>query len=155
MNGSSVFIRDPYNYNRDEASRDSGLFCEAESSMTQQSFKEECDINTIVRNFGLTGEMPSTLKTPMQGDFTEVTDFQSAMNLLLDAEAAFMQIPADVRAQFKNDPQEFLDFVSDPANLEKAKEMGFGAIERGRPEPIQVRVVADQPDPATAVPAAS
>src|SRR5262249_43129650 len=76
------FLRNAFNYDTDEASWRGGLECDPLEDRTQQQFKEECDINTIVRNFGVTGEMPQTTAAPMQGDFTEVTDYQSAMQLI-------------------------------------------------------------------------
>lgn len=140
MKHFNVFIRSPYNYSMEDASSDSGLVC-PEETLAQQQFKEECDINVIVRNFGLTGEMPGVIRTPLQGDFTEVTDYQTAMNLLLQAQEAFLTIPAEVRAEFQNDPQRFLEFASDPANLPRMKEMGLGRVERPLPAPVDVRLV--------------
>lgn len=118
------FVRSPYNYDVDEASNASGLKCE-DKSRTQQHFKEECDINTIVERFGLTGEVPSGVAVPMQGDFTEVYDFQSAMDVVIGARQAFEQMPANVRKRFGNDPALFMEFVHDPENVEEAKKLGL------------------------------
>ena len=52
-----VFLRTPYNYDVDEVSAETGLAC-FDESLTQQQFKEESDINEIVRRFGLTGQTP-------------------------------------------------------------------------------------------------
>ena len=41
------FVRSPYNYNTNEASDKAGLDTGTEGG-AKQSFKEECDINTIV-----------------------------------------------------------------------------------------------------------
>lgn len=104
-----MFFRSGYNYDRDEASLESGLKCEDES-LAQQSFAEECDINTIVRRFGLTGEMPQNLAMPVSGDFTGISDFHSAMNIIRRAEEEFMSVPPEVRARFANDPQRLMSF---------------------------------------------
>ena len=80
-----VFLRTPYNYDTDEASEASGLKC-LDESKTKQSFQEEADINTIVRRFGLTGQLPSGIQAPTYGDFTEVTDFHTAMNAIAKPE---------------------------------------------------------------------
>ena len=93
--------------------------------LTQQSFKEDCDINTIVRRFGLTGQLPQDVRAPTYGDFTAVTDFHSAMNALREAQEAFMLMPAEVRERFRNDPGAFVDFCSDPANAEEARKLGL------------------------------
>ena len=52
------FVRSPYNYDMSAVSDETGLCCEDES-LAIQSAKEDADINTIVRRFGLTGELPS------------------------------------------------------------------------------------------------
>lgn len=141
-----VFVRNAYNYDMDQVSLETGLKCE-DPSLAKQEFKEECDINTIVTRFGLTGEMPEFITTPLQGDFTEVTDYRSALHLVMEADAAFMEIPAETRERFGNDPGRFVAFCSDPANAEKIKEMGLGRIERPV-EPLVVRVL---PDPLATV----
>lgn len=119
-----VFVRNPYNYDMDEASNESGLKCE-DVSLAQQQFVEESDINTIVERFGLNGELPSVLRAPTYGDYTGIGDFQSAMNAVLAAQANFMELPAKVRARFSNDPQQFLEFVQDEANRAEAEALGL------------------------------
>lgn len=122
-----MFIRASYNYDVDAVSRETGLFTdlEDEPSMTVQSFKEECDINEIVRRFGLTGEMPNNFRMPISGDFTGVSDFKSAMDLLIDAQDQFDSLPAGVREQFANDPAELITFLENPDNRDKAIDMGL------------------------------
>lgn len=109
-------------------------------SRTQQHFAEEVDINTIVKRFGLTGELPEGVPHIMQGDFTNVVDFQSAMDLIVAAREAFMEQPAHIRARFDNDPQKFLDFTSSKDNLDEAIKLGLI-----REESVQARAkeVAD------------
>lgn len=101
-----------------------GLECK-DVSRTVQSSRDEVDINTVVRRFGLTGQLPTDLAVPQFADFTEIFDFHSAMNVVAEAKDAFMQMPADVRARFVNDPQEFVAFASDPANLEEMRKLGL------------------------------
>lgn len=119
-----VFLRTEFNYDMNEASKESGLECK-DPSMAQQQFVEECDINTIVERFGLTGEMPADLKMPVYGDFTQVTDFHSAMNAVREAEGAFMALPAKVRSRFGNDPQQLLEFLADGSNRQEAEFLGL------------------------------
>lgn len=145
------FLRTPYNYDRDLASVASGLFC-ADVTLAQQHFKDECDINTIVKNFGLTGQLPNDLAVPQSGDFLDAMDFHSAMNVVRASEEAFMQMPADVRARFANDPGRFLDFVNDDANRDEARKMGILVPEAPAPkapEPMLVRVVPDEKTSST------
>ena len=119
-----VFVRSEYNYDRDKASDESGLRCE-DLSLTKQSFAEECDINTIVRRFGVTGELPQSVVMPTYQDFEGIFDFQSAMNSIVQSNDSFMQMPAEVRARFNNDPALFVDFCSNSDNLEEAIKLGL------------------------------
>jgi len=110
-----------------------------------QSQKEESDINTIVKRFGLTGQLPQNVRTPLNIDFDGVFDFQSAMNVINDAQRAFSAMPADVRKRFGNDPAEFIDFASDPKNQEEARKLGLALPIKVEETPpvIDVRVVSE------------
>lgn len=118
------FVRSAYNYDLAEASDASALTC-PEPTRAQQQFIDECDINTIVRRFGITGQLPTDVRMPLQGDFTEVVDYQTAHNMLIAADAAFMQMPAEVRKRFNHDAAAFVDFCSDPANRDEAIKLGL------------------------------
>jgi phage internal scaffolding protein len=135
-----MFIRSVFNYDRDSASAASGLVCDDESR-TIQSAKDESDINTIVRKFGLTGELPNDLKMPQSGDFTDVPDFHTAMNLVRSAQEEFLRVPAEIRARFANDPQRLMQFVEDESNRDEARKLGFLADPVKVPEPMRVQVV--------------
>lgn len=142
------FVRSPYNYNRNAASDAAGLSC-PEPTRTQQQFAEECDINTIVRKFGITGELPSDVRVPQSGDFVAVQDYQSCMNVIRAAEEAFMEMPAEVRSEFDNDPGKFIAFVENPENLERARKLGIAKpapVVAPEPEPMRV-VMVDPPEP--------
>lgn len=74
------------------------------SDQVQQHFKDEVDINTIVRRFGATGQMPEFLPEGMYGDFTGIEDFESAVSAIERARDGFLKLPPEVRAKFGNDP---------------------------------------------------
>lgn len=95
-------------------------------SMTKQSFKDECDINTIMSRYMQTGVLPSTLN-PQSPQYIDATgfDFDLAMNLVAEASSAFAQLPSAVRAKFNDDPGSFLDFAADPQNRSQMVEMGL------------------------------
>lgn len=114
----------PYGYDADEHSFETGLRCE-DPTLAQQHMAEETDINEIVRRFGLTGELPSGVRMPTYGDFTGVYDYQSALNAIKAAEESFSTLPAEVRARFGNDPAAFVDFCSDDANRSEAESLGL------------------------------
>ncbi|WNK14838.1 MAG: internal scaffolding protein [Microvirus sp.] len=120
-----MFLRTEHNYDRDKASAETGLACTEEEGLTQQQFKEETDINTIVKRFGLTGELPGDFQMPRSGDFTEVNDFQSAMNMIRTAQQEFDRMPAELRARFNFDPQRLFDFLDDGNNRAEALKLGL------------------------------
>lgn len=133
-----------YSEDRPAISKEFGLSCPAEDSVVQQSFAEECDINTIVKRFGLTGQLPDVVAVPRSGDFTGVTDFHSAMNLVIEAEAAFMTIPGELRRRFNHDPAEFLAFVEDPANGDEMLKMGLRVAPVPRETKEEVKPPSEQ-----------
>ena len=118
------FLRTPYNYDTNVASDESGVACE-EPSLAQQHFKDECDINTILRQFNVTGLLPQSPLSPRYGDFTGIVDYQSALNAVMAAEDGFMTLPADTRAMFGNDPEQLINFLDNPANKEQAIKLGL------------------------------
>lgn len=97
-----------------------------EPSMTQQQFKEECDVNNIVKKFTNTGEfLHVTSKQGRYADFSEIQDYQGMLDTVIAAEEAFMSLPAQVRAKFRNDPGKLIEFLQDPKNEEEARSLGL------------------------------
>lgn len=95
-------------------------------SLTRQEFAAECDINTLMSQYEKTGVINHfNSGEPQYVDFTEIPDLQNSLHVLADATAAFMSLPATVRRDFNNDPTQFLEFASDPKNLDKMREYGL------------------------------
>lgn len=117
------FVRSAYNYDRGQ--RESAIVCETEVTRVQQHLKEEVDINTIVKRFGLTATLPTTFKPPMVGDFTGVTDFHTAMNAVRQAQESFDSMPVELRQRFNHDPQLLMHFLDDPKNEDEARKLGL------------------------------
>jgi len=114
----------------------SGVLCEDESLASQSAF-EESDINVLVRRFGLDGELPTDVRAPTFGDFSGLKSYQESLNALLEAQSAFMSMPAAVRSEFANDPHRFVEFCSKDENYDRMCDLGLLA-----PEPMQRRVEA-------------
>jgi hypothetical protein len=104
--------------------RTSDLKCD-DPSLAQQSFKDDVDINVLLERFKVTGQLPQGVRIPTYGDFSAVVDFRSAQDALRRAETSFMDLPADLRARFSHDPQKFLEFCSDKANLPELRKLGL------------------------------
>lgn len=135
MSKNSVFLRTPYNYDKDAASNESGLHCE-DASLAQQHFKEECDINTILEKFNITGILPEQPLSPRYGDFTGIGDYHTAMNRVFAAHEEFEALPAKIRARFSNDPAQLIEFLENSENRSEAEELGL--IEKATAEVVEV-----------------
>ena len=120
----SPFLRTMYNYDMNAASNESGLHCE-DATLTQQHFKDETDINNILRQFNITGLLPESPLSPRYGDFTGIVDYHSALNSVIAAEDGFMELPAMLRARFNNDPAQLIDFLNDENNRSEAEKLGL------------------------------
>lgn len=95
------------------------------SGRTVQSFKSECDINTIMARYQSTGELPNINQLPPQYlDVTNV-DFQEHQNFIAGAFSMFNELPSAIRARFDNKPGEFLEFCSHEKNRPELAEMGL------------------------------
>lgn len=119
-----VFCRGEYNYDMSKVSDETGLECK-DVSLTKQSFADECDINSIVKRFGLTGELPQNVVMPQYRDFEEIVDFHTALNAVNKANESFNQLPAEIRSRFHNNPAEFVDFCFNDDNIDEAVKLGL------------------------------
>jgi len=141
------FLRTPYNYDMNAASNGSGVACE-EPSLAQQHFKDECDINNILRQFNITGLLPENSLSPRYGDFSGIVDYHSALNAVMAAENEFDALPAQLRARFQNDPEQLINFIEDESNREEAINLGLidrkaSGNEPSTVTPLDVTVLGD------------
>lgn len=95
-------------------------------TMTQQHFKEECDVNNILKRYVITGVCDHiNERQPIFADVSNVGDFMQAQNMILQANEDFMSLPSNVRKRFNNDPALLIDFLNDPASREEAISLGL------------------------------
>lgn len=111
-------------FDRKEWSERNGYACFGESK-TIQSQAQEADINAIVRNFGVTGKLPTNVRVPTYGDFDGVSDYREAIEAIRDAEKSFLAMPADLRAKLGNDPHQFVEWCSKEENLPEMRKLGL------------------------------
>lgn len=107
-----------------------------EPSMTKQSFKDECDINNIVRRFEVTGILDHVNRAAEQGaylDLPDGLDLQVGLNMIEQANAAFMALPAATRAEFDNDPVKFVDAFHNPTEAQQERFIALGLAKDMRP----------------------
>nr|WAE43770.1 MAG: internal scaffolding protein [Microviridae sp.] len=105
-------------------------------SLTDQSFVDEASIDQILAKYARTGILAERVDQPMFTDLVGVTnDYQTALNLVLEADEAFFALPARIRSRFKNDPGQLLSFLEDPKNLKEAFELGLIQTDPNPPAP--------------------
>lgn len=121
------------------------ILCE-DDHRTQQHFRDECNINTIIGRWIKGQQPPPPTGIALYGDFTQVTDFASASRMVADGNAAFLKLAPDIRARFHNDLAELLDWLDEPENLEESYSLGI----RQRPpagEPTEEPPSEPEPTP--------
>jgi phage internal scaffolding protein len=112
-------------------------------SVVQQAFKDECDVNRILKKYDKTGIITHVARAQAQyGDFTQVNEYQVALNTVIQAQASFEELPSSVRKKFGNDPGAFIEFVTNPANADEMVTLGL-AQPKVEPEPMLVKIAAE------------
>lgn len=118
--------------------------CSKDPVITKQEFASDCDVNKIIARCVKSGlPLPSVTAAPLYADVSEVGSYADCLRRVSAAEDAFMQLPASLRTEFNNDASQLISFLADPANVDRAVELGL--------------LVKPKVDPVTdpAVPAAS
>lgn len=92
-------------------------------TMTRQAHKDETDINFVLAQYKKSGIAAHLNKYQGQyGEFHDM-DYHAAMQLVRDADEMFLSVPAEIRKRFGNDPQEFVDFVTNPDNVDELRRL--------------------------------
>ena len=112
------------------------------ASMTKQAFADECDINNIMRRMAATGVDPylDNRARGKFGDATNVFDFAEAMNIVIEAEHNFQNLPAVIRDRFGNDPGVLLEWLNHEENREEAIKLGIvdPPVPEAKPQKVEV-----------------
>jgi phage internal scaffolding protein len=121
-------------------------------SLTQQHFKEECDVINIIKRHDRNGIIEHVQRGQARyGDFSEVADYREALDLVRDAQQEFMSVPSDIRKKFDNDPGKFYQFVSNPDNKEELIKMGFiNPKEAPELSSVGAKALSEAGEPSTA-----
>lgn len=97
-------------------------------SRTQPQFAEDCDITTIVERYYQSGQWPTNARNidhAQYGDFSNVSDFTDALELIQNAKENFQELPSSIRNKFHNNPAEFYEFVQDETNYDEMVDLGL------------------------------
>lgn len=103
-------------------------------TLVQQQFREEVNINTIVRRFGLTGELPGGREDGMFGDFTGIEDLSSAIERVDEVRRRFQGLDPLVRERFANDP---LRMYRELASLTDEELVAATSVEAPKEEAVE------------------
>lgn len=116
-------------------------------SLTDQQFKQECDIGFIVEQYAKLGKTFDQSNMSYI-DCTSVQDYQDAMYTVSNAKSNFESLPSKDRDRFKT-VENYLEFISNVANLKECYEKGY--IDRGSvsledvyPEKFKVTPIEDK-----------
>lgn len=112
--------------------------------ITQQQFKNECDINYIVNRYLQTGFVnPMLVKNgkPVFGDVSTIQGYKESLDQIQEADQMFMQLPAKIKDRFQHDPLKLLAFVADNSNYDEAVKLGL--VEPSAHLPLDVNVPTD------------
>lgn len=93
--------------------------------MTEQHFKDTCDVNKIIRKYDKTGLINHVNEVEAKyGDMTGL-DYKAAMDLVVKIGQEFEQFPSHIRNRFRNSPEKYLEFMENPENREEAIKLGL------------------------------
>lgn len=109
-----------------EAARFTDVDCTSEKSLTVQSERDEADINKIVARIEKGGMITKFNTDP--GFFADVSEFDGLQDMIIKvqkAESMFMELPAQVRERFANDPVNLVEFLADTNNRVEAESLGL------------------------------
>lgn len=92
----------------------------------QQHFKDQVNINNIIRRYKKTGQLP--ILNDRKGMYMDVTSAQGyfeSLTKVAQANQAFEALPSHLRLRFNNDPGALLDFIHNPNNFEEGVKLGI------------------------------
>ena len=77
MSNVHVMIRSAYTFDPDVVSNETALDT-GEDAVTQQCFKDECDINILLAKFAVTGQLPENVRVPQYVEDRKSTRLNSS-----------------------------------------------------------------------------
>lgn len=138
-------FRTAYDGRADHVSKQTGLECKDPSLAVQEQL-EDADINTIVKRFGLTGELPVQNRVALpDAMFMDDVNYRECLDVVIAAEKSFASMPAAVRNRFENDPVKFVEFATDPDNLDECIKLGLAPKKEEVKEPPPIKVIMAEP----------
>lgn len=111
-NPSALIVKNCKDYQKRKQGKRIALCFKATDNLTDQSQKKKCDINNILKIYQKTGVMPHVKEGLAQYlDVSEVPNLEEAHEIIKEANALFMELPADVRRLCDNNPEKLHDVL--------------------------------------------
>jgi len=98
--------------------------CLPEENMAKQSFKDECDINNIVRQL-MGGRMELPTLPPEFEDATVIASLEDSLQTAAHLQSYFESLPADMRERYRNDALVFAAGITAEEHREDARQLGL------------------------------
>jgi len=98
----------------------------SEEGLTNQAFKDECDINRVLdRAKKGVGIAHLANYQGVYGDFSDMdaNTYEAMVTNLANANSIFHDLGAELRAEFDNNPGKFFEFVNNPENKDRLEEI--------------------------------
>lgn len=118
------------------------LYCAPEGEegydgKTKQEHANDADIKTLYKR-AITQNipMPERRSIGQYLDLTNVPDYQTALNKVIEADNAFAQLPSSLRDKLQNNPKKFLDFVQTPQGQKELIALGLATPLPADPDPV-------------------
>lgn len=147
-----IVARQNYDPSRENEDQLTGLKCPLdEEPGAVQAEKDACDVNKIMAKYIRADILNYTRRIQAAyGDFSNVESYQKALQDVQEAQDAFMELPAHLRAKFENDPAQLMTFLQDPRNLDEAVKLGLvnPPAQVAPPAPAPQTAAAPAPSPA-------
>jgi len=136
-------FKEQFSYDPDANSDDnSHTVTKEDEDRTVQSYKEDADINVMIRRFGI-----SAVAKPQEAGFYDFTnapaDYMEALNAINEADRRFATVPAEIRARHENNPAKFAAWLHDENNADEARKLGLLKPLPEIRKPIEVRVIPE------------
>lgn len=122
-----------------------------EPGQTKQAFKDECDINNIMKKFQKTGAITHANNRFAEYGFATSVDFTESMAIVIQAQELFNELPSSIRAKFGNSPEAFLDFAQNPDNSLEMAKMGLSEPEDIPTTKTEENIVVETVDPSSTI----
>lgn len=114
-------------------------------SRVQKHFKDDTDINKIIKKYHAEQRLLQAPNKGYYGDFSNAPTYLEARQSLINAQVAFNNLPSDVRKRFDNDPHQLLSFLDDSNNRDEAIKLGL--IDPPPPPPSNIPNIPNNANP--------